>query len=234
MQQQIVTKPALTTTNSQLTSTLLTAGIIAGPFFVIVALLQAFTRPGFDLIRHPASLLSLGDLGWIQIANFVITGFFFIACAIGLSRASLSGIGSKWVPRLLVVLGIGLIMGGVFVADPGLGFPPGAPEGVPETMSWHSMIHGFAPIIGFTAHVAVLFILARRFWKQGKRGLMGATLIVGVAMFVLANVPNFTADWGKGQFNFLPLWAAVLIGYTFTAFVLTKLKAQWQAGKWSP
>ena len=70
----------MTTNNSQMTSTLLWTGIIAGPFFIIVALLQAFTREGFDLIRHPASLLSLGDLGWIQIANFVITGFFFIAC----------------------------------------------------------------------------------------------------------------------------------------------------------
>lgn len=224
----------MTTNNSRLTSTLLMAGIIAGPFFVIVALLQAFTRQGFDLVRHPASLLSLGDLGWIQIANFVITGFFLIACAIGLARAPMSGIGHKWVPRLLVVLGIGLIMGGVFVADPALGFPPGAPEGSPATLSWHGMIHGFAPIIGFTAHVAVLFILARRFWKQGERGLTWATIIVGVAMFVLANVPNFTADRENGQFNFLPLWAAVLIGYTFTAFVFTKLKAEWQAGKWSP
>lgn len=128
------------TNNSPLTAKLLTAGIIAGPFFIIVALLQAFTRAGFDLISHPASLLSLGGLGWIQIANFVITGLFFIACAIGLSQARMSGIDYKWVPRLLVVLGIGLIMGGVFTADAGLGFPPGAPEGVPATMSWHGTI----------------------------------------------------------------------------------------------
>lgn len=66
----------MTKNNSQMTSALLTAGIIAGPFFIIVALLQAFTRAGFDLVRHPACLLSLGDLGWIQIANFVITGLF--------------------------------------------------------------------------------------------------------------------------------------------------------------
>lgn len=224
----------MTTNNSRLTSTLLTAGIVAGPFFIIVALLQAVTRAGFDLVSHPASLLSLGDLGWIQIANFVITGLFFIACAVGLAQAHMSGIGYKWVPRLLVVLGIGLIMGGIFTADPGLGFPPGAPEGVPATMSWHSTIHGFAPIIGFSAHVAVLFILARRFGKQGERGLMWITIIVGVAMFGLANVPNFTADWETGQFNFLPLWAAILIGYAFTAFIFTKLKAEWQAGAWSP
>jgi hypothetical protein len=141
----------------------------------------------------------------------------------------MSGIGYKWVPRLLVVLGIGLIMGGVFTADPALGFPPGTPEGVPATLSWPGTIHAFAPLIAFTAHVVALFILARRFGKQGERGLMWTTIIVGVAMFGLANIPNFTADWENGQFNFLPLWAAVLIGYTFTAFVFAKLKAEWQA-----
>ena len=52
-------------------STLLTSGMIAGPLFIIVSLILAFTREGFDLVRHPASLLALGHLGWIQIANFV-------------------------------------------------------------------------------------------------------------------------------------------------------------------
>ncbi len=55
----------------QMNSRLLTAGIIAGPFFMVVALLQTFTREGFDMLRHPASSLSPGDLRWIQIAILV-------------------------------------------------------------------------------------------------------------------------------------------------------------------
>ena len=39
---------------------------------------QAFTRDGFDLRRHPISLLSLGEFGWIQVANFVVCGAAFI------------------------------------------------------------------------------------------------------------------------------------------------------------
>ncbi len=35
---------------------------------------QAFTCPGFDLRRDAISILSLGDLGWIQVANFVVSG----------------------------------------------------------------------------------------------------------------------------------------------------------------
>jgi hypothetical protein len=42
---------------------LLTGGVVAGPLFIMVGLLQAFTREGFDLRRHPLSLLSNGDLG---------------------------------------------------------------------------------------------------------------------------------------------------------------------------
>jgi hypothetical protein len=53
---------------------LIYCGIVAGPLFIAVTLIQAFTRTGFDLARHPLSLLSLGSLGWIQILNFVVSG----------------------------------------------------------------------------------------------------------------------------------------------------------------
>jgi hypothetical protein len=47
--------PAAITTG---TRALLASGVVAGPLFVAVALLQALTRDGFDLRRHPLSLLS--------------------------------------------------------------------------------------------------------------------------------------------------------------------------------
>jgi hypothetical protein len=46
--------------------------------------------------------------------------------------------------------------------------------------------------------------------------------------------PNEMLTVSAVKTNEAPIWAAVLIGYTFTAFVLTKLKAEWQIGKWSP
>ena len=97
--------------NSHSTSKLLTAGIIAGPFFAIVAVAQGLLRPGFSMVRHPASMLSLGDLGWIQIANFVLTGIFFIICGIGLRQQLTTGIGSTWAPRLFTLLWAGTILG---------------------------------------------------------------------------------------------------------------------------
>jgi uncharacterized protein DUF998 len=69
------------------TRRLLICGVLAGPFFVAVAGVQVATRDGFDLARHLLSLLSLGDLGWIQIGNFVVSGLLSIAFAVGMRRA---------------------------------------------------------------------------------------------------------------------------------------------------
>ena len=215
--------------DSQLTSKLLTAGFLAGPFFIALSLLQAFTREGFDWIRHPASLLSLGDLGFIQIANFVITGMLFIACAVGLKRILTAGVGRKWLSRLFVVVGIAFILGGVFVADPAFGFPPGTPEGMPKQTSWHSIIHGFAPVIGSLAISAALLIFARRLWKQGRRSASIVSVLVVIVSFVLSALPQITGDWEKGEFNFLPLWIGVALVYCYAAVVVATLKAEWVA-----
>jgi hypothetical protein len=214
----------------QQSANLLNAGIIAGPFFIIAALVHGVLREGFSLVRHPASLLSLGDAGWIQIANFVLTGILFILAGVGFKKVLTLGIGSKWVSRLFYLFGIALILGGIFTADPGLGFPPGAPEGTPEEMSWHGMVHGFAPILGFLAQFIALIIIARRLGSQGFLVWRNITISVAILMFVLANIPNLTADWEKGDFNFIPLWASVAIGYFWTSFVIAKVKKQ-ETGK---
>ncbi|HXQ55571.1 MAG TPA: DUF998 domain-containing protein [Actinomycetes bacterium] len=112
---------------SHQTARLLTAGIVAGPLFLAVWALQAFTRHGFDPGRHPLSLLSLGQLGWIQIANFVVTGALLVACAVGLRHVLHRGRGGTWGAWLVGAFGAGMILAGVFVTDAGAGFPPARP-----------------------------------------------------------------------------------------------------------
>ena len=48
---------------------------------------QMLVRDGFDIRRHALSLLTNGDLGWIQILNFVLPGLLVIAGAFGMRRA---------------------------------------------------------------------------------------------------------------------------------------------------
>lgn len=57
---------------------------------------QVLTRDGFDLSRHPLSELSLGDLGWVQIANFVPTGLLAISFALGARRVLYPGRGGPF------------------------------------------------------------------------------------------------------------------------------------------
>ena len=89
--------PSVGATSS--TRQLLGAGIIAGPVFAVTAAAQVLTRDGFDLRKHPLSLLSNGDYGWVQIANFIVSGAMLIAFAVGVHRVLLDGRGSTWGPR---------------------------------------------------------------------------------------------------------------------------------------
>jgi len=62
--------------NLQQTANLLTAGIVAGPLFVVIALVQAFTREGFDIVQHPASLLSLAIWDGYKLQTLLLQAFY--------------------------------------------------------------------------------------------------------------------------------------------------------------
>ncbi|TCM44324.1 DUF998 domain-containing protein [Kribbella sp. VKM Ac-2568] len=150
------------------TDRLVAGGVVAGPLFLAVWAVQAFTREGFDPGRHPISLLALGGAGWVQIANFVLTGSLYVAAAVGLKRA---GQGT-WGPRLIGAFGVGLIVAGVFVTDPGAGFPEGAPEGAGE-LSWHGVLHEVGFGIAQLAWTAAAIVFARRFKGRARWATVG-------------------------------------------------------------
>lgn len=106
---------------------LLVFGAAAGPVFAVAAVAQAATRAGFDITRHPISLLSDGTLGWIQITNFVVYGALTVLGARGAARVLTGTPGGRWAPRLIGVGGAAILVGGCFQLDPGNGFPAGAP-----------------------------------------------------------------------------------------------------------
>ena len=99
---------------TDVTRRLLGAGVIAGPIFVSTAAIQVVTRDGFDLRRHPLSMLALGQHGWIQVINFILAGVLSLIFAVGVARRLPDGPGSTWAPRLLALYGAGLVIGGVF------------------------------------------------------------------------------------------------------------------------
>lgn len=139
------------------------------------------TREGFDVRIHAVSLLSNGSLGWIQITNFLVSGVLVVAGAIGARRVLREGRGATWGPILLACYGVGLIGAGIFVADPGRGFPPGSPEF--QGMSSHGLGHFIAGGFGFYALIAACFVFARRFAGLGRTGFAAYSVFTGVAFF---------------------------------------------------
>ena len=159
------------------------AGIVAGPLYVIVAAMQVVIRPGFDLTRHTLSLLSNGDLGWIQIANFIATGALLVAAAPALKHTLASGRGATWAPRMLATYGFGLIGAGIFRADPALGFPPGTPVDA-TSISWHGLLHFIVGTIGFAGFIGACFIVSRRFRDLGRTAWSAFSAVTGTLFLV--------------------------------------------------
>jgi hypothetical membrane protein len=196
------------------TKTLLQAGVVAGPIFIVVVVAQLLTRDGFDIMHHPISLLSLGAAGWVQIANFVVAGLLCCAFAAGLSRVLTTGPGSTWGSRLIALYGVGLVAGGVFTPDPALGYPVGTPDAIPQAFTWHAMVHAVAPPLAFTALVFAALVMARRFRTAGRRGWALYSAVSGLVALVITAWPDQdTASWR--------LAIGVVVGYAWlTAFAI--------------
>lgn len=191
------------------TRALLIGGMLAGPLFLAVAGAQVLLRDGFDLAEHPLSLLSLGSLGWIQIANFVLSGMLALGLAVGLRDVLRERPGATWGPRLIALFGVGLVAGGVFIADPAFGFPPGAPLGRPETLTWHAIVHAIAPPLGFLSLVAACAVFARRFARQARRAWAAYSLATAAVFLTLAAWPGEDGSSVRLAAAMVPAWAWV-------------------------
>lgn len=162
------------------TGALLACGVVGPPLFVGVFLIDGATRAGYDPWRHWISHLSLGGRGWLGVANLILFGLLMLGFSPGLRRTFRPGKGSIWGPRLISMLGLGLILGGIFAIDPGLGYPQGTPQG---PVTWHGQVHDLAGALVFGSMTAVCFVLARRFAGDPHwRGWTLPSIFAGVAV----------------------------------------------------
>ncbi|MGJ3559973.1 DUF998 domain-containing protein [Streptomyces sp. INA 01156] len=173
----------------------LTGGAVAGPLFLALGVAQGLARDGFDFTRNAISQLALGEAGWIQTVNFLLTGVLLIMGATGLRRALRGGTGGTWGP---VLVGCSVPRSGPPRSSrPTRGrFPRRcARHGHAER---HGAAHMVAGMVGYLALCAAFVVLARPLAARGHHGWARASRLVPVAVLAgftasAAFVPAFTA-----------------------------------------
>lgn len=218
----MTTTNTMATGHGSLTRSLLTAGAAAGPIYIALGLVQIAMRPTFDITRHPLSIMSNGDLGWIQVTNFAVSGVLTILGAIGIRRLTHPSRASTWGTLLLGLYGVGLVAASIFTADPMLGFPPGTAADAKEITSG-GLMHFVAAGIGFTSLVVACFVFARRFLSRGERGWGVYSLSTGLIFF--AAFAGVASGGGNPVIN-IGFAVAVAVAWAWITAVCLKFRSE--------
>jgi hypothetical protein len=208
---------------------LLVGGLVGPPLFVAVSFIEGATRAGYDPIRHPISLLSLGDGGWVQTANFVVLGALTIGFAVGL-RAALPRLArpSRAGPALIGLIGIGHVGAGLFATDPGGGYPPGV-----QAVGTTGTLHDLASLIVFISLPAAALVFARWDTVGGARRWAAYSFMTGVAFalgFVVLLVA-LNASTDLARLGGLIQRVVVLIGWTWLALLARRIRTELRAAR---
>ncbi len=216
------------------TRMLIAGGAIGPLLFVVVLLIEGATRPGYSAWHNYGSSLSLGELGWMQITNFLVCGLLALGFAIGLRQVFRTGRGSVWGPLLLGIFGLALIVAGLFVTDPSLGYPPGTHSSGAQTL--HGIIHGVAGLVTFSALTFASFVMARRFagdpeWK-GWTLYSIVTGVLVISSFISSTAVSVLDERGvlPGSPTGLLQRIGIIAGWSWIAFLairlLSKMRSQ--------
>lgn len=132
--------------------------------FIVVFLINDVVKPDYDPVSAAVSEAELGSGGWLQIANFIVSGLLITASAVAVAKTVNRATGV-----LVALVGAGLALAGVFLSDP-----------VPtDHATWHGMIHNVVGTISSAALIVACFVAAR--WQATARWRW-YSIAVGVAM----------------------------------------------------
>lgn len=210
-----------------LTRLLLAGGLIGTVLFVVIFLVEGATRPAYSVWRNFVSQLSLSDQGWEQVVNFIVCGVLCVGFAFGLRRVLGTGKGSVGAPAALAIMGLGLILAGIFPTGPALGYPD-VPEAFVATHP-RGIVHGLAGLATFVSLAVACFILARRVsgdpaWK-GWALYSALTGVVVVVFFFASNVTSVLDMSGiiPDAPNGLLQRVAIIAGWGWIALLAARL-----------
>ncbi len=172
------------------TKALLICSAITCPLFMIAVFIEGATRVGYNSFLYPLSSLSIGDIGWTQISNFIITGILLIIFSVGIKRVFNSNQEKFRGPLLIKLVGIGLVGAGIFITDPIFGYPTDMPL-VLRQFTLHGHLHDAFSMLVFVCLPWTCFVFRKPFLAKGENGWAMYSSITGfsmIATFILASM----------------------------------------------
>jgi hypothetical protein len=148
---------------------LLWAGVVGPPLFVAVFLVDGLIHPAYNPVTDFVSELSRGELGWLQIINFLVLAAALLTFAVGIYWGTRRGPGSVAGAALFALMGTSLVVAGLAVTD--------AHTSTVQTPTGN--LHNLSALPAFASLIAACFVFSRRF-----RGVMRTYSIVS-GVFVL-------------------------------------------------
>lgn len=198
-------------TAAAVTRSMLGWGVVAGPFYLVVGLVLALTREGFDFTQHPLSVLMLGEGGWMQVTNLALSGVMVLVAGIGMVRAGARGTGIG-----VGIYGAAMVASAIFPPDPMPGFPPGQDGATTPGIS--GILHLAFGGIGFIAFAVAALLLGGWLTRQGERGRAAWSRVAGVVILV-----GFIGGAALGPAGMGGLWLAVVVGFAWLLLASIRL-----------
>ncbi|HEX9036698.1 MAG TPA: DUF998 domain-containing protein [Ktedonobacterales bacterium] len=211
-------------------SPLIAAGGLAGPFFMLLATIQVLTRPGFQPLRCQVSQLAIGDAGWVQALNFLVTGALVLAFGLGLRQALRP---QRLLPALVGCMGLGFLAATCFATVPGYGCPSG-PVSVPPGVTINGPAHDLAAGAVFISFLVAGLFCARRAWRQRQYGFARYSLgsVVAMLAFLTLSSLGYAQTHGLTAVSGLFEWLALLSVFAWITTVAVALVSgrRWAEG----
>lgn len=156
--------------------------------FIVMFLLQGPFRGAYSPLKFAVSSLSIGEYGWIQRANFMISGMLIFFGAFGFKAATPLLQQRVWIIRLMALSGVGLMGAGIFSSDAVYGYPLNEPLALAQ-FTWRGHLHDLFSMLFFIGLPVTLFKMHHRFRSAKSVFWAKYTLVSAIAMlafFVLA------------------------------------------------
>ena len=191
-------------------SSALLGGVVGPPLFVAVFSLDGFIHPAYNPVTDFVSELSRGELGWLQVVNFLVFAGMMLMFAAGIRRGAPDGAGSVAGSALFAIIGASLVVCGVFVTDPHTA----------KVQTVQGIIHILAAMPVFGGIAVACFVFARRF-----HGFLRWYSLASGAFVLHSFVAIFPVGYPLGIIGIIQR-VAILTGLTWITALALALRAE--------